>query len=148
MIRLAKKKDTKKCTELGLKFWGESNFNDFLGAVDEESIHNLMKCLISHSSLFVIDDGGIKGILGLHIFDHPMKISAKCAQELFWWLDPEYRGGGNGVILLSKAESILKARGVKQIIMITLEGLGHDRIGGMYEQSGYKCLEHVYTKGL
>jgi GNAT superfamily N-acetyltransferase len=148
MIRLAKKKDLNKCVALGLKFWEESNFNDFLGEVDDQSISIMMRQLIESASLFVIDDGGIKGILGFQLFKHPMKESVNCAQELFWWVDSEYRGGGNGLLLLEKAESILKARGIKRIVMITLEGLGNDRIGGIYEQSGYKLLEHIYTKGL
>ncbi len=87
MIRIAKKKDLKKCISLGLKFWDESGFDGFLGSVDEESIADLMKCLISHASLFVIDDGGVKGILGFHVFNHPMKCTRRCAQELFWWVE-------------------------------------------------------------
>lgn len=148
MIRLAKKNDVKKCIELGIKFWEESNFDDFLGDIDEESIADLVKRFIDKATLFVVDDGGIKGMLGFNIFYHPMRVKTKCAQELFWYLDEESRGSGAGVELLATAERILKARGVKQIIMITLHDIGHDRIGGMYEKSGYKCLEHAYTKGL
>jgi GNAT superfamily N-acetyltransferase len=79
------------------------------------------------------------GMIGVHIFNHPMS-GEKIGCEAFWWVEPEARGGGLG--LLKRGEAWLKAMGAKRIQMIA----PNERVARLYRRRGYSKTEEHYQK--
>lgn len=68
------------------------------------------------------------------------------AQELGFWVEPEYRGSGLSLDLMNQFEDKAKELGAEEITMIALEASNPKAVGRLYEKLGYHKLEHSYMK--
>jgi GNAT superfamily N-acetyltransferase len=144
MIRVAEEKDFQSILDMSSRFWLETQFSEPFEA--DHTIH-MVRMAYDHGLLAVVDvDGecvgfcaGVKSfILG--------STKAMCATELAWWLNPEHRGGKNGVALLQFMEGLVKEQGIKYWTMVSMQSSMPDQVGRMYERMGYKHSETSYTK--
>jgi GNAT superfamily N-acetyltransferase len=86
-------------------------------------------------------NGQIIGMLGFIIHDHFIS-GEKVAGEVFWWVEPEYRGGG--LRLLREMEKRARAAGCKCMHMISPD----PRVDNLYRCLGYEYVEATYQKAL
>jgi RimJ/RimL family protein N-acetyltransferase len=88
-------------------------------------------------------DGDIVGMLGVMAYAHPMS-GERMASELFWWLDPEYRGAGGW--MLRRAEKWATAHGATRLQMVS--PVENVRVQETYDALGYQPFEVSYYKEL
>lgn len=82
------------------------------------------------------------GMLGMLLFDHPMA-KARCASELFWWVEPSVRGS-LGIRLLRHAETWAREQGATHVLMVA----PNEGVGRLYQRLGYEQLETSYVRRL
>lgn len=70
------------------------------------------------------------------------------ANEMFWYVMPEYRSGTVGLQLLRAWEHACESAGARRISMIRLWGPDGERIGAWLERKGYRPVEVHYYKVL
>jgi GNAT superfamily N-acetyltransferase len=70
------------------------------------------------------------------------------AQEMFWFVDADHRGGMAPIRLLKNFEDWARSRGASRVHMAHLLELQPDKIRDFYERRGYKAVEVVYSKDL
>jgi GNAT superfamily N-acetyltransferase len=91
--------------------------------------------------LYVVDDvprGILAAHAGLHHFT-PIKI----AQEIIWWVDPDYRGS-SALKMLSAYEEWARERGC---VFAGMVGLGADPApSALYQRRGYEPTERHFLK--
>lgn len=76
-------------------------------------------------------------------FLHPGKLQA---QELAWYVEPEFRGTSVAIKLMKMYELEAIERGCKEIGMVCLESLNPEGTGKIYEKLGYNKHETHYIK--
>lgn len=67
------------------------------------------------------------------------------ASELFWYVLPEFRKTGAGLMLLDHFEERAKERGCEEIVMVHFAHLGSG-LQRLYESRGYSLLEQTFRK--
>lgn len=76
-------------------------------------------------------------------FLNPTKIQA---QELAWYVEPEFRGTSTAIKLMKMYEAEALSRGCKEIGMVCLEALNPESTGRIYEKLGYNKHETHFIK--
>jgi GNAT superfamily N-acetyltransferase len=141
MVRLATIEDVPELVALGNSFVEQSQYR-MLITPDNEAITNTMSMLIRMHAIFVLGRP-IVGMLGIATYPHVWN-GETCACEMFWWVEPQYRGGG--VRMLYAAEKWAEEKGAKFIQMIQPQS--EPRLGEIYERLGYVPIERQYQKRL
>ena len=139
MVRIATLDDFDQILEMCVKFIETTEYKSLY---DLESIKNVVDVSLS-TDFYVtfIEDG--KGMLGGHIT--PFIFGNKLvAQELGWWVEPEYRKTGVGKDLIDSFENWARFKKCEIIVMVSLD----DIVGNYYEKAGYKLVERMYMKEL
>lgn len=94
--------------------------------------------------ILVIDEEGvIKGAIGF-IIAPDLHEDIKVAVETFWFVLPEFRGGGKQLMFAFEAKA--KELGCKKTAMIHLADLFPDSLEQFYIKNGYKLAEKHYVK--
>ena len=143
MIREAVAADIPRLVEMGRRFIRESSYRGRIG-INPNALRQLMGKMVGLPSgvVFVSEnDGKAIGMVGVHVYDHPMS-GELFANELFWWVEPEERGCG--MKLKKRAEAWARAMGAVRIQMTA----PNDRIAQVYRASGYYKLEELYQRDL
>jgi GNAT superfamily N-acetyltransferase len=126
---------------MGQRFLANSEYAGRLSA-NPEQMRSLVTQMISAetAAVFVAERAGaLIGMIGLLRFTHPL--SAECfVSELFWWVEPEYRGAG--VRLLRRGERWAVEIGAVKVQMIAPNPL----VGRLYERCGYVRVEAIYQR--
>lgn len=143
MIRAAKYNDIPRMVEMGTRFVAEHYPNQL--ASKPEAMGKLVEQMIASDDalLLVSEDVYVRGMIGIFLFHHPMS-GELTASETFWWIDPESRGGGDGVRLMRDAENWARERGAVRMQMIAPD----DRVGEFYRRLGYGEVETTWQKEL
>jgi hypothetical protein len=82
------------------------------------------------------------GMLALVVLPHPMT-GRPFADEVAWWVEPEYRKGLAGPQLLRRAERYAQDAGLSLIKMVAPAA---SSVGAFYERRGYVAVETAYQK--
>jgi GNAT superfamily N-acetyltransferase len=147
-IRFATPEDAIPVAEMVEKFY-QMAMAEMLGDYDKLAAANLIAAtsVSSDACTIVAEDGDrIIGTMGALSYNHPFKPSVRIAQELFWWVEPEYRKSGIGQKMMDAGEQWAKEIGCSGMVMVTMHGIDHERNGAFYERSGYGPFEHSYLK--
>ena len=88
------------------------------------------------------DDGKILGGLGC-IASEDLHNGDRIAIETFWFVAPEYRGGG--LLLLNAFDNWAKEKGCIKKAMIHLEDSFPETLKKLYIRKGYKFIESHYV---
>ena len=70
------------------------------------------------------------------------------AQELFWWVEPEYRGAAVGKELRNGLEDWACERGCLTMEMGALEAARPEALAHLYARKGYGAKERIFVKRL
>lgn len=148
MIRHAKVGDLDACLWMAREFFNESGFSAET-EFDGPSMRSTLLGMIQNpdAALLVAGDEPF-AMAGALAYPHYFNVRQKAAQELFWWVRPDKRGGPAGVRLLRELESWARAKGCTTLTMICLPALKESPAERVYQRSGYRAAERGYIKGL
>ena len=90
------------------------------------------------------DTQTVVAVLGA-TFTPDMFSGVPTAAETFWYVLPEFRKTGAGLILLDHFESRAKQLGCEEILMVHFAHLGAS-LQKLYESRGYSLLEQTFRK--
>lgn len=149
VIRDAEPADVPAIAALGERFYHEAGWHD-VAEWDAASITQTLHHLVSGDDGIVIvllGKGVIRGMAGGLI--HPLYFNHahRSGQELFWWVEPDDRGGA-GAMLLDALEQRARDKGAQSWGMIALAKVRPEAVGRAYERRGYRASEHTYIKAL
>lgn len=138
-VREATTSDVLSLVAMGSRFIAESSYAGKIKN-DVGAMTAAMEYLIGdeNSTIFVLGDP-LCGMIGLINFSHPMS-GEKYVAEMFWWVEPEQRGGGKE--LLVHAENWAREHEAKYIQMIAPD----ERTESVYKRLGYTKVETHYQK--
>lgn len=145
MIRLALESDMPAMLRMAQAFC-EAAGVEFSAASCEQTLRLLLQQ--SPNVLFVADVDGVVGMAGALSFPMYFNHAKKCAQEVFWWMDKEHRGGREGLRLLQALEIWAERTGHDEFTMVALAKLTPEKLHQLYRSRGYEPREQHYTKGL
>lgn len=143
MIRPATESDIPALVEMGRRFFDASGYED-ITEYDPETVTRTFHLLMNGGVLLVVDSDGVVGAAGAMVYPFYFNAAHMTGQELFWWVDPEYRGVGND--LRKALETAVQEKGAKSFSMIALERLNPELVGALYRRAGYRASEHSYIK--
>lgn len=174
VIRRAEKFDAGRCLELGEQFLRESVYCDVL-APQAGSLERFVDAVLEYGETFVCEvvpsicktgykpgltlagvrmcetcagtpvQHRIVGMLAGGCGAHEMT-GQLVAIEAAWYVQPEYRSGRCGPLLLKAFEAWAIAEGAEVLKM--LAPVGSDNVGKFYERMGFRALETAYIKTL
>jgi GNAT superfamily N-acetyltransferase len=142
MIRQATLEDIPKIVEMGSQFY---ELVDLPVSYDPLSVAETMKSLIDSDLGAIFVDDKINGAIGALLYPHYFNHNTLTGGELFWWVNPEHRGR-LGSQLLDTMEEWVESMGATSFQMIALEEYKPSAIGKIYENRGYRPLEHTYLR--
>ena len=119
-------------------------FVDFYGLTwnDASVTHNLT--LLINSGVFIVAEvdgvivAGIGGISIINIWDSTQQLF----QELFWWVDEEYRNGSLGIKLLKTLEDQTPEGALLVLSVLPKSNIKEETLSKL----GYSLKEQAYTK--
>lgn len=148
MIRHATKDDIPACLELGRLFFEASGYAAETEYDPATTAATFTHLITSPDGLLLVaeKESGLVGMAGALAYPHYFNAESKAAQELFWWVQPEARGGLTGVRLLQGIESWARDQGCRTLTMICLTiDSPAERV---YQRTGYRASERNYIKRL
>lgn len=144
MIRKAKQSDFESILNLAAEFWLQTDYDEVF-----ERDHTLVmvKMAFDHGLLAVVEinDEVVGFCAGVKSFILASS-KAMIATELAYWVDPQHRGGKNGIALLHFMEELVKEQKIKYWTMIAMQSSMPEQVGRLYENMGYVRSETGYTK--
>ena len=107
--------------------------------------------MISDQAVVLVADGPMGTVVGM-----AAAIAYPCwfdddhltAQELFWWVEPSYRGGPMGAQLQQGLEDWARSKNCRTMEMGALEASRVETLAYMYERKGYGAKERIFCKSL
>ncbi len=146
--------DLDRIADLCLSFLATLPHNDVLEISQDESfMRNVVEGFTlqpnDQSVIFLLkDEDDIVGILGAVVTpNHPFLSGMKGAQELAWYVDPEYRGLAS-TKLLDAYHEWANALGCSFATMSNLHDDNERVISTIYKRKGYTQVEQSYIKKL
>jgi GNAT superfamily N-acetyltransferase len=141
LIRAAVERDIPRIIEMGHRFNRSSPYSTKLLA-SAEQMGVLARKLIPAKEILMLEvDGETVGMIGFYVYPHFLS-GETIAGEIFWWVEPEYRGHGKE--LLRAAENEARNRGAKKMQMIAPD----ERVGKLYKRLKYEYVESTYQRSL
>lgn len=145
MIRAIEQHEVESITFIGVEFWKEGNLP---GSFDPAYAARRWREILASGTgrIFAyFKDSKPLGAIGIFIVED-INTRDRIAEEAFWFVRKEHRG--IGLRLFRFAEQYAKASGCRRMAMVHLMGLHPDELRGLYERTGYRCVEHAYHKEL
>jgi len=108
------------------------------GALENEN----MVVLVAEDDVEII---GITAAIAYPMYFNPAKL---VAQELWWYIKPDARGGAASKLLFQEIEKWGKSKQAEAMFMIALDNDRVTTMAKMYGRLGYAPTERVFVKGL
>ena len=151
IIRKAVPQDTDDLCRMALDFYRETRYSNFVEA-DLGSFIDTITDLVSFNEGVVLvaeNDGKVCGMIGCAIVEPWFNKKHRLAQELFWWIDAEYRNTGAGKLLLDQVEEWAKESGCNAICLcrtVLNNASVTEKLGVLYEKNGYELRDYLHVK--
>lgn len=147
MLRFAEERDVPTILEVLESFHNETPYGDIPLNVD--SLRNLVSGLIksdrNQSIILVDEEQDFRGFIAAT--KTPFLVTgAMVANEMFWYVKPEYRGTRVGLTLMDAFEFWAKRVGCTHCQLTTSQTEYADKLNKLYQRRGYHIAEHVYLK--
>ena len=145
MIRPAEIGDLDAIVEMGERFYRSTSYAHWASFCPDSA--RLLGQMLIEEGVVLLADGPSRpiGMVGLAVVPFMFNRSALAAHEVFWWVDPEARGGLAAWRLLKAVEPACIERGCSAIQM-TLLGDSPEIASSMYRRAGYSHTETSFTK--
>jgi GNAT superfamily N-acetyltransferase len=129
---------------IGHAFSEEAGRADFNEAAFTDTWGNLLKLGLGEIYVASDRDGVVVAALGAAFLQDPFS-GQQTATEAFWYVLPEHRKSGVGLLLLDLFEDMAEEKGCEQILMVHFANLGAG-LQKLYESRGYSLLEQTFRK--
>jgi GNAT superfamily N-acetyltransferase len=150
MIRPARAEDVPVILRMGKAFFDEAPWPEF-AEWDEASTRLTLEMLIDGRLPGVLlaaeKDGTVIGMAACLLFPLYFNHATSAAQEIFWWIEPEYRRG-IGAIMFDELEHTARSKGAEIMFAESTAGLRDQAVGRLYRMRGYKPAGHTFMKRL
>lgn len=146
MIRRADMRDLDDVVRMGRAFFEETGFAAET-SFDEASARRTVEHMIGGGGIVLMAERGGRpvGMAGAITFPYYFNVAARAGQELFWWMEPDARGGWLGVQLLKALESWARGEGCVTFTMVSLPALAGPA-AKLYGRFGYRPSECSFIK--
>lgn len=141
MIRDATPEDIPELVRMGRRFYEALGYDRLIAFNDRDFAASLFGWMQEH--VVLITDGGMAVAVTFRSY---VNHGALIAAELFFWVDPEKRGGG--MALLDALEARCRALGAKTMSAVVCEGMKPESLSAAYRRRGYAPKEQTYVKEL
>lgn len=142
VIRYATLEDLEDLTKLGIEFSKEYGLS-----YDEASITTTTETVIRQGfGILITDKEVLCGGLGAMVSPSIFNFSLLQANEVVFFVYPEYRGTNIGTQLLDSYEKVAKERGCTYVTLVAPEALKKDKLDILYRRKKFKEFETTYLK--
>jgi hypothetical protein len=149
-IRNATENDIFDLVNMGQDFFNESGLQD-VASWDAQSFDTTCRAMINGvvpgSLLVAQKDNELIGMTGCIMFPLYCNLSLTLAQEVFWWVSPEFRKGLGGD-LLDELEADAKRKGANVFMSAQIAGQRDEAFARVYQRRGYRPSENLYMRKL
>jgi len=151
LVRHATADDLPRLARLARAFHRESKFAD-IAPLQGQTFVAAADAMIEGSANGVLlvaerGDGIVVGMAACVLFPLFFNADVICAQEVFWFVEPEHRTGV-GLLLLDELEIEAAKRGATAFICGSVSGPRDAAMARLYAQRGYRPGEATYVKRL
>lgn len=148
MIRPATLADIPAIAKLGERFHAEAGWSDIFAYSVDDCATSLASFMASAAFICLVADiGEIVGMTAGAIAPVYFNHSHLSGEELFWWVSDQ-APQMTGIRLLEALESAAKSNGCQSWQMKSIDRLGGDRMGKLYQRRGYRAAENSFIKRL
>lgn len=149
MIRPAHIGDIPTLVAMGREFHAAAGWGDVAAFVEDDCAKTLAAMVDNDSMVLLVLENVAGDVVGMAggvsapcYFNHALTLG----QELFFWINPEERGGG---MTFKKAlEQHAREIGCDAWMMIALDNIRPDATGALYKRAGYRPAERNWIKRL
>lgn len=145
VIEKATIKDMPQIAKMGKAFFKEAGWEDVAEWDDEAAFDALLKTIENHT-VFVAKKGdetiGMISAILTPLWFNPKYVNA---QEFFWYVKPEERGGV-GLKLYYALEDEVRKLGAQSLTMLSVKAM--PSLDNLYKKLGYRPAENTFMKRL
>ncbi len=145
MIRYIQPQDLDYLVQAGERFFKVSEQPEGI-VYSPAALRAFLTEAITNENMCVFIDDEYKGAIGGVATPYYMT-GQIIVSELFWWVEPEYRGSLGGD-LLHTLEEWAKYKEADAVSMVSLESSNPRVMDRVYRRKGFKLMEHSYLKAV
>lgn len=127
------------------KAFVEEGIKDYEWGFNEDDIHATYHLWDEGLRFLLVDKNKVVGILAGLCAPHFFNYKNIYFQEVMWFVQPEYRTKGGGLLLYNACVKRCKERGVTRMVMGHTKHM-EDKFTKLYEKLGFTFLESHYEK--
>lgn len=129
----------------GKEFSEASNAGGFCKKTFLKSVDTFLKS--QKAKIFMLEiNGKVAGTVGVYayrcFYNDVLRV-----QEIFWWVDPEYRNTRDSIKLFNKVEEWAQEIGADEV-MVSSTILNADKIEKFYTKKGFRKMDINYIRSL
>lgn len=145
IIRNGTPADRFRLVEMATRFILSSPYGTIL-KVEPELMLALVDTMLENGVVWVaeLEPGQVVGMLGIWQATHPFD-GRKVADEIAWWVEPEYRNTSAGWRLFTYMEGWCVQNRLHMVKMVAPEG---SPVADFYQRMGYQAVETTWIKVL
>lgn len=147
LVREATHADIPEIIRMGRLFWSQTPYREIHYCPDSIT-HACQEMLAQRLLLMGIVNDQIAGAVGAMASPLYANRSVLIGAELFWWVEPQFRNGGIGKLMLAGIEEAAREAGVYRFSMMAFENLELDKAAAVYGRCGYEATERTFNKVL
>jgi hypothetical protein len=152
LIRPAVTSDLPRLNIMGAKFFEATGFADLFGMRYNlcTSVKFFTYLIANEQAIVLVGEGPEEIVAGAAALAYPCLLDedSLTAQECFWWVEPEFRGGALGSALQNGIEDWARGKGCMTMEMGAIETLRPDVLAAAYARKGYAPKERIFCKSL
>ncbi len=146
-IRLATNEDIPRIVEMGAVLTAQSSYVGIVDYDKDSAAQTVSEFIESDAAVVLVcePDGMVVGVVAALVFPLYLNRAHMTAQELWMWIDPEYRGHG-GRNLMKALESTVSDMGAKSLCVTAQASIRPEATGRLYRRHGFKLTDLTYMK--
>lgn len=150
MIRPAVISDLPRLEDMGAKFFDATGFDKWFQWNPHSFAKAIEHFLADENAVVLVADGPEGAVAMAAALAYPSWLDKDhlTAQDLFWWVEPPFRGGPLAGHLLGRLEDWARGKGCSTMEMGAIETLRPDVLAAFYARKGYAPKERLFCKGL
>jgi GNAT superfamily N-acetyltransferase len=150
MIRLAVISDLDRLQDMGARFFGASGLDRWFHYKPRCFSRVCADFMASDKTVLLVGEGQMGAVAMASAMAYPVWFDHEhlTAQEVFWWVEPQHRGGSLGTELRQGLEDWARNKGCLTMEMGALEASRPEILAQLYERKGYGAKERIFCKRL
>ena len=150
MIRPAVISDLARLQDMGARFFAASGLDRWFTYKPRCFSQVCTNFMASDKAVILVGKGQDGAVAMAAALAYPCWFDSDhlSAQEMFWWVEPEHRGGLMGTQLHNGLEDWARGKGCLTMEMGALETLRPEALAHLYKRRGYGLKEHMFIKRL